>query len=182
MRLRNAGVVFCVLLLLIGCVKTVGDIRDNKFYDGDSFSVDLLGDDWEIMRQKMTPGDPLFPSLHPARYSTNYEISFAHKKSSGFIGVDVRPLSDVGKQRSLDIIADSVVSDLEGVKLSQKKVTVDGIDAIEVVQSGKRLLKVLIFKTGEKIFYVQYTNTPAYFDQNLPVFDKFVASMKILKR
>jgi hypothetical protein len=174
--------VFCIFLLVFGCVRTVGDIRDNTFYYEDNYSVELPGDEWQIIRQQVKPGDPLFPSINPPRYSSSYQISFDHKKSGGFIGVTASKLTDIGKQRSLDVIADVIFSQSEGVKLSQNKVTVDGIEAIEDVHSGKKLVKLIVFKTDDMLYYVGYANTPTYFDQYLPVFDKFVSSMKVLKR
>ncbi len=174
--------VCCLFLLLVGCLVTVGEIRDSTFYYEDYFSAKILDNDWEVIRQQKQTGDPLFPTLYPTRYSSSYQISFAHKKSNGFIGVIVSQLSEVGKQRSLDIIADSVISQFEGMKLSQKTSTVDGIEAIEVIESGKKMMKLIIFKTGDLVYYVTYSNTPTFFDQYLTVFDKFISDMKINKR
>ncbi len=172
----------CLFLFLVGCLVTIGEIKDNTFYFEDYFSARILDNDWEVIRQQKDIGDPLFPALMPARYNSSYQISFAHKKSNGFIGVMANKLSEVGKQRSLDIIADSVISQFEGMKLSEKKITVDGIEAIEVIESGKKMMKLLIFKTGDVVYYVNYSNTPTFFDQYLPVFDRFVLDMKIIRR
>jgi hypothetical protein len=181
MRFVKVGLTFCILILMIGCIKTVGEIKDNKFFYEDNFSVDLLDDEWQVLRQQMRQADPLFPQIQPARYSSSYQIRFAHKKSNGFIGVDATPLTEVGKQRSLDVLVDAVVSKLEGVKLSQKKIMIGGIEAVEVVQSSKEMMKVIIFKTSEMVYYVVYTNTPSFFDTYLPIFDKFMMSLKVLK-
>lgn len=163
------------LLLLTGCAITItttgtttGEIKGNTFYLKNNFSVDLLDDDWEVVRQR--GGYPVD------------EISFLHKKSNGRIRVNFVELNEIEQKRPLDVIADAIVADKGVLKLSQKMIKIDGIDAIEFVLSGGNYMhKYILLKKDKSAYEIQYTNTATYFDEYLGVFDKFVSSFKILK-
>jgi len=162
------------LLLLAGCASTTGEIRDNRFYVAQGFSVDLLNDEWQVTRQTVNPMNA--PSF---RVNTPWQISFSHKNSNGFIGVTSFMMNELGQARSLDVWADNLVANSGGMKLSQKNVKIDGIDAIELVTSGKYMVKQVFLKKEKKAYRMVYSNSPTYFDQYLGVFDKFVETFRI---
>lgn len=170
---------FCCyfLLLLTGCaIITTGEIKGNTFYLKNNFSVDLLDDDWEVVRQKLV-ADP-----QTVRQNTINEIAFLHKKSNGWIRVNFYELNEIGQKRPLDVLADAAVAQ-PGVMILFKKMTkIDGVDAVEfVVSEGNFMHKYIILKKDESAYEIEYKNTSTYFDEYLGVFDKFVSSFKILK-
>jgi hypothetical protein len=166
--------IFLILLFLAGCFVTTGEIRNNKFFVENEFTVDLLGSEWEVVRQQV------FVDIGIRQPNTVYEISFEHKKSNGFIGVNFLELDEVNRARSLEVHADEAVSTSSAMKLSQKLIKIDGIDAIEVVVSGKYMMKYIFMKKDAKGYELVYRNTPAYFDQYLGDFDKFVGTFRVL--
>jgi hypothetical protein len=173
MRMQNMRILAVCLafVCLTGCV--VGEISNGIFYLEDDFSVHLLDDDWQVIRQTRAP-------LNPNVVYSRDEIAFEHKKSNGFISVNSFALSDIDQSRTLSIHADAAVASARGMKLSEKQTKIDGIDAVEVIISGARMVKWVFMKKGEKGYRLMYSNTPAYFDQYLGVFDKFVETFKTL--
>jgi len=163
-----------VVPVFFGCTTTTGVIQNNSFSVENSFSVGLLDNDWQVERQKV------FSDGVIKRQNTPWAIGFSHTKSSGFIGVYAWQLSEIDQARSLDIIADSIVANSGGLKLSQKTVKVDGYDAIELVTSGTYMKKQILFKKGDRGYLLRYSNSPTYFDQYLNVFDSLVGTFKVL--
>lgn len=164
-------IVLLALLFNVGCV--VGEIKNNAFYLRNNFTVQLLNDDWQVIRQTI---DPFFPN----RVNTHDKIAFAHKKSNGYISVTSMILGDIDQARPLSIHADAAVAGWRGLKLSEKQTKIDGVDAVEVVISGAYMVKWVFMKKGVKGYRLTYSNTPAYFDEHLGVFDKLVESFKTL--
>ncbi len=162
------------VVFLSGCFSTTGEIRGKMFYLEHDFTAALVDDDWQVIQQEkgVRYGAPYVSSV--------YEISFNHKKSNGMIGVNSFILSEVGQARSLEIHAEDAIARWEGIKLSQRMIKVDGIEAIEVVMSGKYMAKYIFLKKGQNGYEIVYTNTPTYFDEYLSVFDKFVETFKTL--
>jgi hypothetical protein len=160
--------------LLSACITTTGEIKGNTFYLENNFAIGLLNDDWTVLRQQK--------GIVNGRYyeNTSYKISFTHKKSNGSIGVNSFVMSEAGQARSLEIHADGILSGFGGIKLSQKMVKVDGIEAVELILSGNKMAKFIFLKKGKMGYLLVYTNTPTYFDQNLADFDKFVETFKTL--
>lgn len=161
------------LLFLHGCLVTTGEIKENRFFIENDFSVDLLDNSWEVVRQQVRV------DLGIRRSNTVYEISFRHKNSNGTIGVNSFELDNVGNARSIDIHADDAVARWGGIKLSQKMIKIDRIDAVELVISGKYMVKYIFFKKGGKGYELVYINTPTYFDEYLGVFEKFIGTFKV---
>jgi hypothetical protein len=161
-----------LFLSLPGCLVTTGEIRGNKFFVQDDFTVDLPNSEWEVVRQQV------FVDLGIRRPNSVFEVSFNHKKSNGFIGVNSMKMTEVDQARSLEVHADGAVTSMSGIKLSQRMIKVDGIDAIEVVISGKYMRKYIFLKKGSAGYELIYMNTPAYFDQYLGDFDTFVGSFR----
>ncbi len=174
MRLFAASSLVVFLLLLTGCASTTGEIRENRFYVAQDFSVGLLNDEWQMTRQTVNHLNA--PSF---RENTPWPISFSHKNSNGFIGVRSYTLNELGQARSLEVWADSLVANSGGMKLSQRNVKIDGNDAIELVTSGQYMMKQVFLKKGKKAYRMVYSNSPAYFDQHLGVFDTFVETFRI---
>lgn len=156
--------VFVLVFLLQGCAGTTGAIRGNQFYLEGNFAVDLLNEDWEIVRQKYDLGIASSP----------FEIAFVHKKSNGEIGINSFKLDEVFKARSLEVVADEAVARWSGIKLSQKFIKISGNDAVEIVISGHYMVKLIFLKKKDSGYWLLYKNTPTYFDEYLEVFDKFV--------
>ena len=166
-----------LLLLLSGCISTTGEIRESRFYLDQDFSVGLLNSDWEMTRQKVNR--LVQPNAPIARESTPWPISFSHKKSNGFIAAKSYALTELGQARSLEVWADSIVAGSGGLKLAERSVRIDGSDALEIVISGQYMTKQVILKKGKKSYRLVYSNSPAYFDENLGVFDEFVGSFRL---
>jgi len=164
-------VVGLAIACFTGCV--VGEIRDNSFYLQDDFTVQLLNEDWQVIRQTRAP-------LNPRVVYSRDKIAFSHKKSNGFISVNSFALSDIDQARALSIHADAAVASWRGMKLSENLTKIDGIDAVEVVISGARMVKWVFMKKDAQGYRLMYSNTPAYFDEYLGVFDKFVETFKLL--
>jgi hypothetical protein len=163
---------FCfALFCLAGCV--VGEITGDRFYLKSDFTVKLLNEDWQVIRQKREP-------LNPAVTNSAIKIAFVHKKSNGYIGAESFVLNDVDQARSLRVHADAVVASWHATILSEKETKIDGIDAIEVVMSNSRIIKWVFMKKGNHAYALLYYNTPKYFDEYLDVFDEFVESFKTL--
>jgi len=171
--MQNIRILFVCLAFVCftGCV--VGQIRNDMFYLEDEFSVHLLDNDWKVIRQTRAP-------LNPNVVYSRDRIGFAHKKSNGYISVNSFVLSDIDQSRTLSIHADAAVASWHGMKLSEKQTKIDGIDAVEVIISGARMVKWVFMKKDEKGYRLMYSNTPAYFDEYLGVFDKFVETFKTL--
>lgn len=171
--MRNYGIsFFCLALLcLTGCA--VGEITGDSFYLEKDFTVKLLNDDWQVIRQTRAP-------LNPAVKYSPFKISFAHKKSNGYIAADSFEMNEVSQARSLRVHADNVVAQWRATKLSEKETKIDGIDAIEVVMSNERIIKWVFMKKDKIAYVLMYNNTSKYFDEYLEVFDKFVESFKTL--
>jgi hypothetical protein len=163
-----------LLVVLPACITTTGEIKGNAFYLDGNFTVDMLDDDWVPSRQQA--------GVANGRYfeNTHFEISFNHKNSNGFIGVNAFEMSDAVQARSLEVTADGIVANSEGMKLSQKMMKVDGVDAVELIISGKEMAKYVFLKKGKMGYILTYSNTPTYFDQNLATFEKFLGSFKAL--
>ncbi len=162
-----------LLLTILGCTTTTGMIQDNRFSVEQDFSVALLDSDWQVGRQTV------FRDGIITRQNTQWPISFSHKNSNGFVGVRSFQMNEVGQARSLEVWADNMVANSGGLKLSQKSVKIDGNEAIELVISGTYMAKQIFLKKGDKGFFIVYSNSPAYFDQYLDVFDKFVETVRI---
>ena len=163
-----------VFFLLSACITTTGEINGNAFYLDNNFTVSLMNGDWTVLRQQKGVVNYQYYE------NTAYQISFSHKKSNGLIGVHSFVMSEVGQARSLEVHADSIASEFGGMKLSQRMIKVDGIDAVELLLSGNKMAKLILLKKGKMGFLLAYTNTPAYFDQSLSEFDKFIATFKTL--
>jgi hypothetical protein len=159
------------LFLLTGCV--VGEIRDNSFYLKNDFTIQLLNEDWKVIRQTRA-------SLNPSVVYSRDKIAFAHKKSNGYVSINSFILSDVSQARPLSVHVDAAVAYWRGMKLSEKQTQIDGIDAVEVIISSSRMIKWVFMKKGDRGYELVYSNTPAYFDEYLGVFDKFVETFKTL--
>jgi hypothetical protein len=144
------------------------------FYLENSFTVYLLDEDWMAVRQQK--------GVVNGKYyqNTNYNISFNHKKSNGTIGVVSYVMNEVGQARTLEIHADALATSIGGIKLSQRMTTVDGLDGVELVMSGDQMGKYIFLKKGRMGYLLAYTNTAAYFDQYLPVFESFLGTFKTL--
>jgi hypothetical protein len=139
LRLFKFSPFLILLLLLAGCVKTTGDIKENRFNVENDFSVGLLDNDWEVVHQKVNP--LVQPNAAVQRENTPWQISFSHKKSNGFVGAGSWELNEVGQALPLDVWADGLVANSGGLKLSERSVKIDGNDAIELVISGKYMSK-----------------------------------------
>ncbi|MBI4686378.1 MAG: hypothetical protein HY756_01120 [Nitrospirae bacterium] len=172
MQRIRLSLLLLTLLFLTACVTTTGEIKGNQFYLENYFNITLLDSDWEVVRQQT------WVQYGVKKSNTMYEISFRHKKSNGIIGVNSYWLDEVGKTQSLDIHANEAVAEFGGMKLSQKIIKVDGIDAVELVISGNYMFKYIFLKKGDKGYGIIYRNTPAYFDEYLSVFDKFVGTFR----
>jgi hypothetical protein len=176
MRLYAFSSLVVFLLLLIGCVSTTGDIRGDRFYVAQDFSVGVLNDEWEVTRQKVN--HMIAANAPIPRENTQWPISFSHKNSNGFIAARSYELNELGQARSLEVWADSIVAGSGGIKLSQRTIKVDGNDALELVTSGQYMMKQVILKKRKKFYKIVYSNSPAYFDQQLAVFDGFVGTFR----
>jgi hypothetical protein len=162
-------------MLLAACISTTGEIKENRFIDQD-FSVGLLNDEWQVTRQKVN--HMVQPNAFVQRENTPWALSFSHTKSNGFIGVGAYDLNELGLARSLEVWADNLVSNSGGLKLSDRSIKIDGSDALELVVSGKYMVKWIIMKKGKKAYRMVYSNSPTYFDQSLAVFDGFVETFR----
>ena len=174
MNKYHSAVLMLLLVVLPACITTTGEIKGNVYYLDGNFTVDMLDDDWVALQQRAGVVD--------GRYfeNTHFEISFNHKKSNGFIGVNAFEMNNAVQARSLEVTADSIVANSDGMKLSQKMMKVDGLDAVELIISGKEMGKYVFLKKGKMGYILMYSNTPTYFDQNLATFEKFIASFKTL--
>jgi hypothetical protein len=173
MRAIRCSLLLLLALLMSGCLITTGAIQGDRFSVAQDFSVQMLDGDWEPVRQ-----NSWLDRNYIRRWNTSYAISFQHKKSNGFIGVRSYDMDEVGQARSLEVWADSIVAGSGGLKLSQKMIKVDGMDAIELVISGNYMNKCIALKKGKKAYLLLYSNYPTYFDEYLGVFDKFVGTFK----
>ncbi len=168
---KKLGIII-IIGLLTGCLVTTGDIRDNRFFVEDDYAIDLLDSDWEVERQKVLVDGSY------RRESSPFDIAFQHKKSNGVIGVGSMDLDNVMKDRSLEVHAEDMVAQFQGIKLSERKITIDGVDAIELIISGNYMIKYIYLKTNDRGYFLLYRNTPTYFDEYLGTFDTFVETFK----
>lgn len=171
MQIQRMIMIGLLLPFLTGCV--VGEIRDHSFYLKNDFTVQLLDEDWQVIRQTKDP-------LNPKIQSSRDKIAFAHKKSNGYISANSFMLSDISQARPLSVHVDAAVANWRGMKLSEQQTKIDGVDAVEVVISSSRMVKWVFMKKGNWGYELVYSNTPAYFDEYLGVFDKFVETFKTL--
>ncbi len=177
MRLSILPSLAILLFVLAGCITTTGEIRENRFYVDQVFSVAIIDSDWQVTRQRvnhLTQPNAAFP-----RENTPWAISFSHKRSNGFIAVMSFELTELGQARSLEVWADNLVANSGGLKLSERSVKIDGNDAVELVISGSHMIKQVILKKGKRAYRIVYSNSPAYFDQYLAVFDGFVETFRL---
>lgn len=164
------------ILLLVGvlssCLVTTGEIKDKRFFIENDYAVDILDSDWEVERQEV------FVDGNYRRENSPFDIAFQHKKSNGVIGVGSFDLDNVMKDRSLEVHAEEIVAQLEGIKLSERNIAIDGVDAIELIVSGNYMVKYIYLKTKDRGYFFLYRNTPTYFDDYLGTFDGFVKTFK----
>jgi hypothetical protein len=177
MRLSTISLLGFCLLVCAGCISTTGEIKENRFYLTQDFSVELLNDEWQITRQQVN--HMIQPNAPIARENTPWPISFSHRKSNGFIAARSYELTEVGQARSLEVWADAIVANSGGVKLSERTIKVNENEALELVISGSYMMKQVLLKKENKAYRIVYTNSPAYFDQSLNVFDRFVETFRL---
>lgn len=161
-----------VILLGATCTSAGVSVAGDTFNKKNVFQGQLMGVEWSYKE-----GGGTFSGR-------NAEITFYHRKSNGWVAVNSFALDVDDRLKPTQAMVESYLWVNREKEVSRKTIQVDGKEAVWIEAEDERgyykAINVYIRLSSGHACWITYGNTSSFFTDQIPAFEEFLGTFKVL--